>query len=103
MKLPPMTFAHHGTTGTATALGGYGRASYAGSMRGGVVAAAATGVAPQGIFDSILDTVTGILPNVGCFAKCGSQALGCLHCGTNLTCWAQCAGPVAVNCIQSCL
>ena len=102
MKLPPMTLAFQGTTGAAAGLGGYARASYAVPARG-AYAAAAEGVAPQGIFDSIFDTVKGVLPNVGCMAKCGSQALGCLHCGTNLTCWAQCAGPVAATCIQTCL
>ncbi|HEX6750285.1 MAG TPA: hypothetical protein VF092_23530 [Longimicrobium sp.] len=94
MKLPPMTLAFQGTPAAGPA--GHAPGSYRAPAYG-------RGVAPQGIFDDILGTVTGILPNVGCLAKCGTQALGCLHCGTNLACWTQCAGPVAVQCIQSCL
>ena len=41
--------------------------------------------------------------SVSCLLKCGVSALGCLHCGTNIGCWASCAGPDAVGCITGCL
>ena len=38
-----------------------------------------------------------------CALKCaGSTALSCLKCGTNLGCWATCAGPQVVSCISGC-
>jgi hypothetical protein len=50
-------------------------------------------------------TPSGVLPmlNIGCLIGCAANALGCLHCGTNLGCWASCAGPGAVQCIAGCL
>ncbi len=44
--------------------------------------------------------ITGKLP---CLASCGINALPCIKCGTNLGCWAKCAGPEAISCISGCL
>jgi hypothetical protein len=40
--------------------------------------------------------------NVGCIMRCGGNALACLPCGTNVACWATCAGPSTVNCVTRC-
>jgi hypothetical protein len=39
----------------------------------------------------------------GCLLGCGAQALPCIRCGTDLLCWASCAGPSTVSCITKCL
>jgi hypothetical protein len=40
--------------------------------------------------------------NVGCIMRCGGKALACLPCGTNVACWATCAGPSTVSCVTRC-
>jgi len=40
--------------------------------------------------------------NIGCLLKCGSGVLSCIQCGTNLGCWATCAGPQVVSCVSDC-
>ncbi|HVZ39305.1 MAG TPA: hypothetical protein VHI13_08520 [Candidatus Kapabacteria bacterium] len=41
--------------------------------------------------------------NITCLLGCGIGVLKCLPCGTNLGCWATCAGPSAIGCITRCL
>ncbi|MBI4852990.1 MAG: hypothetical protein HY819_14460 [Acidobacteria bacterium] len=41
--------------------------------------------------------------DVWCMIKClGFGAIGCLKCGTDISCWISCAGPKAVQCFQQC-
>jgi len=40
--------------------------------------------------------------NIGCLMRCGGKALACAPCGSNLTCWAACAGPSTVSCATRC-
>lgn len=55
--------------------------------------------------DRVLGATYGVRPmlNLGCLLGCAGNALSCLPCGTNIGCWASCAGPSAVNCIAGCL
>jgi len=41
--------------------------------------------------------------NTKCLFGCGVDTLSCLHCGSNVGCWASCAGPSALGCIMRCL
>ncbi|MBP7020734.1 MAG: hypothetical protein KBC30_02780 [Planctomycetes bacterium] len=40
--------------------------------------------------------------DAGCLLKCAANALSCLRCGTNLGCWAICAGPKIITCVTGC-
>lgn len=61
----------------------------AGTYAGNAVGSAAPGV--EGAIDFL------------CIAKCvGGNALKCIKCGTNLGCWATCAGPGVVSCVSGC-
>jgi len=41
--------------------------------------------------------------DIWCMVKClGFGALSCAYCLTNPVCWAACAGPKALQCLQEC-
>lgn len=65
----------------------------------GVASGAGNGIEPSFSLGGLFG---GIVGKAGCIAGCGLNAIGCVHCGTDLGCWAKCAGPGAVDCISKC-
>lgn len=41
--------------------------------------------------------------SIGCLTGCvGDTAYSCLQCGSDLACWARCAGPASIPCLSRC-
>jgi hypothetical protein len=73
-------------------------------------------VAPEsvrmaGVLDDLWSGIKSVGQGIGsfvtqkgpCVAACGIDALRCITCGTNASCWIKCAGPQVFPCIARCI
>ncbi|MDP4182467.1 MAG: hypothetical protein Q8942_15425 [Bacillota bacterium] len=70
--------------------------------------ASSDGIRMEGFFDDLWGTVknigSAVIDKGPCMIGClGSSALSCIKCGTDISCWATCAGPQALDCAKKCL